>query len=563
MGGWVSTLIFLTSIIILLFIQKSRAQEWTKNYLGKTYSWTKGLNISDGDHDQQLELFAASGWRLYRFKYDHANNHWNTVDEEDAYFYWTNFINAFAFENLDEDEYKELYLAADDGKVNRFPWLASDEHYRRWASTVASPGEPIKNFILGDIDNDGKTEGCYLYYRGQGFGSKYNWALQLCLNDGDPPLGRLLFETNMPGGYRSPPLLLDDLDHNGENEIYIAFHIPADTLSDGVHMLRIYAIDHTGLSAWNVRNVYVENNNPPAPSRQLRALSGDNKIMLSWNISDERDLAGYDLYRSRVSGSGYIKLNKERVAPLTDNFIDTTVTNGTPFYYVMKAVDQSGLESVFSDEVNTVPGSDHEPPRAAILTDPKPPVDAGKVSVFLSTSEALAQPPDLYLNISDASATISVPLKGSADTWMGEIEISKEMSSGIATFAFSGKDLSGNTGSEITIGDSLWIAITRVEQSSVSQHPEAFTLHQNYPNPFNASTTIRFELPKTSHVELSIFNTLGKEVITLVNKDYQAGTHTINWDGTDDTGKAVSSGVYVYQIRAANFTKVRKMILLR
>ena len=93
--------------------------------------------------------------------------------------------------------------------------------------------------------------------------------------------------------------------------------------------------------------------------------------------------------------------------------------------------------------------------------------------------------------------------------------------------------------------------------------PEQFTLYQNYPNPFNPSTSIQYQLPKCSDVKIVIFNLLGQKVYTLVDARMPAGYHNIEWDGRDDTGKVVSSGIYMYRFTATNFTQSRKMLLVR
>lgn len=93
--------------------------------------------------------------------------------------------------------------------------------------------------------------------------------------------------------------------------------------------------------------------------------------------------------------------------------------------------------------------------------------------------------------------------------------------------------------------------------------PGNFVLLQNYPNPFNPETKIRFALPQTRHVVLKIFNLLGKEIRTLMEAEYQAGYHQILWDGKDKSGKLVTSGVYLYQLRVGDFSQIKKMSLLR
>jgi len=97
--------------------------------------------------------------------------------------------------------------------------------------------------------------------------------------------------------------------------------------------------------------------------------------------------------------------------------------------------------------------------------------------------------------------------------------------------------------------------------------PTTFSLYQNYPNPFNPETVIRYRIPHLDHtkvsVELKIYNLLGDEVRTLVQKDQEAGYYSAKWDGKNNHGEVVSAGTYIYQLRAGNFIKTNKMLLLR
>jgi len=90
-----------------------------------------------------------------------------------------------------------------------------------------------------------------------------------------------------------------------------------------------------------------------------------------------------------------------------------------------------------------------------------------------------------------------------------------------------------------------------------------FALHQNYPNPFNPTTHIRFELQKSSNVEITIFDSLGKKVRTLINEQRSAGQYTLLWNGTNDNGQLVSSGLYFYVMHSETFQSRKKLILLR
>jgi hypothetical protein len=93
--------------------------------------------------------------------------------------------------------------------------------------------------------------------------------------------------------------------------------------------------------------------------------------------------------------------------------------------------------------------------------------------------------------------------------------------------------------------------------------PTEFGLDQNYPNPFNPSTQIRYYLPQDTRVMLKVYNLLGQEVRTLVSGFESAGIKTINWDGRNDQGHRVASGVYIYKLTVSNFTKARKLMLVK
>ncbi|MFC1490781.1 T9SS type A sorting domain-containing protein [Candidatus Latescibacterota bacterium] len=93
--------------------------------------------------------------------------------------------------------------------------------------------------------------------------------------------------------------------------------------------------------------------------------------------------------------------------------------------------------------------------------------------------------------------------------------------------------------------------------------PKAFPVISNYPNPFNASTTLQFELPRSEHINISIYNMLGQHVKTLADGIYPTGTLNLVWDSKSDTGIPVSSGLYFYRVKTKNSGSTGKMLLLR
>ena len=104
---------------------------------------------------------------------------------------------------------------------------------------------------------------------------------------------------------------------------------------------------------------------------------------------------------------------------------------------------------------------------------------------------------------------------------------------------------------------------TGVNRSTSAAAPSSFSLFQNFPNPFNATTTIPYTLPGNGHVEIKIFDPLGREIRTLVDGEQPVGRHRITWDGLDNSGAPVASGVYFCQMTAEGFAETRKLALLR
>jgi len=93
--------------------------------------------------------------------------------------------------------------------------------------------------------------------------------------------------------------------------------------------------------------------------------------------------------------------------------------------------------------------------------------------------------------------------------------------------------------------------------------PDKTELRQNYPNPFNLSTEISFSLAENSRVTVDIYDLLGRKIIMLTDRDYQPGIYSVSWDGCDQNGGEVSSGIYLYRIKAGEYVESRKMMLLK
>ncbi len=117
----------------------------------------------------------------------------------------------------------------------------------------------------------------------------------------------------------------------------------------------------------------------------------------------------------------------------------------------------------------------------------------------------------------------------------------------------------GEKSGSLYFDDAQTDVITGIEKTD-KMTPQTFSLSQNYPNPFNPSTVINFNLPEKEFVTLKVYNILGKEITTLVNKEMNSGNYKINFN----SGKYnLPSGVYIYKLNAGNFVSTKKMILLK
>ncbi|MCP4708745.1 MAG: T9SS type A sorting domain-containing protein, partial [Planctomycetes bacterium] len=102
-----------------------------------------------------------------------------------------------------------------------------------------------------------------------------------------------------------------------------------------------------------------------------------------------------------------------------------------------------------------------------------------------------------------------------------------------------------------------------IEGGEIDEIPTVYSLSRNYPNPFNPRTTIQFALPEAGQVKMTIYNSTGQVVKTLVDAEMEAAYHSVQWDGTNDSGQTISSGVYFYKMEAGEFTQTQRMMLLK
>ena len=184
----------------------------------------------------------------------------------------------------------------------------------------------------------------------------------------------------------------------------------------------------------------------------------------------------------------------------------------------------------------------------------------------------------LSTNKTDLSENFMLAANGSEP---GKIHIAMadvngvENSGDILRFVFKFAEKSSNENTELFISRAFIndLTIINLDNSRMSftesalELPKTFQLNQNYPNPFNAGTNISYGIPDTKaqnvHVTLNIYNVNGQLVRTLVNEEKTAGFYSVHWDGLDSQARAVTSGVYFYQIKAGDYLSIKKMGMLK
>ena len=127
------------------------------------------------------------------------------------------------------------------------------------------------------------------------------------------------------------------------------------------------------------------------------------------------------------------------------------------------------------------------------------------------------------------------------------------------TYTYAVEAFDAVNGSGISESSSVLLS----NDGKVSFVPEEFALYENYPNPFNPVTNIVYDIPEMADVSITIFNIKGQRVNTLVQGQHQPGRYKVLWNAVNDYGQPLASGMYIYMIRAGDFTSIKKLMLLK
>ncbi|MGE5314944.1 MAG: putative Ig domain-containing protein [Acidobacteriota bacterium] len=262
---------------------------------------------------------------------------------------------------------------------------------------------------------------------------------------------------------------------------------------------------------------------------------------------------GSDAYGEKVTYTATSLPAGAKLDTITGGFVWAPAVGAAGKYAVLfKASDPTGLFDTTTVFI-TVTAKNQKP---AVIA--KFPADTTKL--------LLNQPITFRLTVKDPNATDTIRY-----TWKLNGAVVKPLgrdSSYTATFSTSGTYVVTVVFSDQGgLQDSVkWVvlSVTTGVKSETAAAPKEYELAQNYPNPFNPSTTISFALPKASAVTVEIFNIVGARIRTLIRGQVMnAALHSVVWDGKNDNGEQMPSGMYLYRISAGSFTATRKMAMLK
>jgi Leucine-rich repeat (LRR) protein len=297
-------------------------------------------------------------------------------------------------------------------------------------------------------------------------------------------------------------------------------------------------------------NLSVIDTTAPAVPEQLKAEAGNRSIRLSWQANTDPDSVYYRIFMDTLP-------QPLTVVDSTTSIMDTTkvltgLTNNVTYYIRLTAVDWSGNESGFSQEVQTTPAYIDSIPPAAPKNLSGLPGDSSVTLTWNSVSDTGRIYYRVYMD------TLANPLS-MVDSTSDYADTSLTISGLRNNTYFYRVTAVDDHNNESAFSNEIQVTL---EPSYIGDDemaiPKQFKLEQNHPNPFNPQTTIGFILPRASHVRLELFDFLGRKVAVWLDEFRKAGHHSIIVNGSD-----LSSGVYLYRLTAGNYQQVRRMVLLR
>jgi hypothetical protein len=524
--------------------------------------------------------WAADGDNIFEFAYGNAET--DTLSD--------NLIRGVASgSDLDQDDLYEIIVTDYDsgGMVHVYEVTGDNTLEWVWSSAGSNVGN-VRQVGTGDLDNDGIGEIIFVGCDGT-WSAEYEGGIHVYEWDGstDNGYGTVPLSIYKPNPtnqeyFRSEGFAVGDVDQDGVNEMVVCDNtITAD--QDGLYILSVTGDFTNPFHTWNEEGVWLRTGTYPfggSPTNaQIGDMDGDGNYEAIFGVWDYAALyiveaTGADayVYQTYISidttGDG-VNLDNFEVADLDEDGADevyfniygggemAVVTGGTDVSTItfennvtyLAHTGEAGAYGMALGDQDHGPGTDGMDIYTAKYTngvildheltgaDPTNPANWTVDTLFAGTS-----------NDQGSFGLSAPPVDLDND---GKLEL-------VATFL----EAVPPEGKWFRVFE--WTGETGVEEYTIAVDvPREFALAQNYPNPFNANTTIEYTISRPTHVSLKIFNATGQLVTTLVNDYRPINRYAVTWDGTDEGGRPVASGVYFCQLVAGKYNQTRKMTLLK
>ncbi|MBN2591089.1 MAG: T9SS type A sorting domain-containing protein [Sedimentisphaerales bacterium] len=322
-------------------------------------------------------------------------------------------------------------------------------------------------------------------------------------------------------------------DSTLESVVYETFIVTAHTDYSNIYF---FSEQDSGYS--------VDNLPPSKPiSFEGEQITYPSGLNLTWDANSEIDISHYELFRG--TSHDFEPNPENRIAVVTQSFfLDSEWSPNNIEYYKLCAVDRHGNISEYGFLMP-------EEIVASLLQSSSISRVGSTIKIFWTLS-SLVEIQNLRISRINAEDS-DIEILNNKSIKRDELVYSFIDQGGIPGNSYKYRVETSDEGTNLLL----------FETNSVSIPEMPLSLSQNHPNPFNPSTTISFYLPESEKVSLEIYNVEGKRVRTLCSKPYNKGQHKVIWNGLDDSGALVNSGIYFYKLKVGKETISKKMVLLR
>ena len=550
-----------------------------------------------------LMLLSTFAFAQYPWYVAYTNQPGDTTLGTSNYSFAGTGRGAFAGTDLDQDGIYEI-CTTDYNRNGVFLWEVTADNTVElvWASNDTINGNYFslpRDVNYGDLDNNGVPE--IIFPVGRDMPSTdpigyhvYEWdGVVGSDNYGDFPVAVIVPNDTAPR-LRPENFRIADVDGDGQEEL-IVLNFSFNGNSDIFQILSVTGTFSSGFWGLNEEFSYDHGNIPSRPILEFAAvdagiIDADNDGKLEvWVIGNAFNTPNTHLFSVEANGANSYTRSDSLIYWIEDN--DYPLKSGVSGDFDGNGIDEyyyahykEPILHVITDIPDALTWTDSTVSRE-LMNFTNDTVTTGIASMFGMAARGNKLYAGCYSYLWEFEY-MSGPAYDST-SWSYHVAYHDPYDSSIGAGITGGieapeNDMDGDGWMEIVtfwqgMTDSLnqsagTIKSLRVLEESISGlqddwtfiTPDMYKLEQNYPNPFNPSTTINFTLPVNKQISITIYNSLGQVVKTLVdNVKFEKGSHSAVWDGTNDAGAKVASGMYIYTMKYGNFTQSKRMTLLK